>query len=730
MSDKLKKILRSQKFRGNLIIIVVAAVLLELIAGVQYYYSRGLLEEELEKKAQMELVTKAIIVSSSQKQVESALHNHIWDMKRNIDYPDSMFNVSDWLIRYNHNLAGGGMAFAPNFYPQKGRLFEPFAFRIGKKIVVRQVAGPSHDYTQLDFFKEPYENDKEYWSKVYYDSSLTRRHLITYSLPIHNEQKEVIAILAMDIDTDWLGDTLNHRHIYPSSFDLLLSRQGDLIAGPKQDFVSKATVDHVISVINDSTVEKKLSKNGRHTIAEFTNPENGEKGYIFYANMKGDLKWQVAVVCYDREIYYKVRVMRRGVLLMMVAALLILSFIVTRFVKNNRRLELANLEKKRIDSELKIASDIQMQMLPNNKNTYAERSDIDISGSLIPAREVGGDIYDYYIRDEKLFFCIGDVSGKGVPSALLMAVIHTLFRSASAHENNPARLMNTINDTSCQGNDSNMFVTLFLGVLDLPTGRLRYCNAGHDKPIVLGKGLLPAKANLPVGLFADFKYEMQEELLEAGTTLFLYTDGLTEAKNTDGQQFGLANVMKALDDCAQAQPEELLAAMSDKVGRYVEGAEQSDDLTMLAIRYCPLADAEVLDETLTLKNDVRQVALLSSFVKDVTAKLGLESAMAKNVRLGVEEAVVNVIDYAYPIGTEGEVSIRAKANDKQLKFIISDSGAAFDPTEAIKADTTLSVEERPIGGLGILLVRELMDAINYERINGMNILTLIKTIHQ
>ena len=206
----------------------------------------------------------------------------------------------------------------------------------------------------------------------------------------------------------------------------------------------------------------------------------------------------------------------------------------------------------------------------------------------MPARAVGGDIYDYFIRDDKLFFCIGDASGKGIPSAMLMAMTHSLFRAASAHENNPAHIMQTINGSTCENNESNMFVTMFIGILDLPTGHLRYCNAGHDIPVVVGKEALPAKPNLPVGLFDDFTYQMQETTLEGGSLLFLYTDGLTEAKNNRRQQFSLSRVMAVLEGAASLSPQQLLEKMTAEVHAFVEDAEQSDDLTMLAIRYTPV----------------------------------------------------------------------------------------------------------------------------------------------
>jgi sigma-B regulation protein RsbU (phosphoserine phosphatase) len=311
---------------------------------------------------------------------------------------------------------------------------------------------------------------------------------------------------------------------------------------------------------------------------------------------------------------------------------------------------------------------------------------------------------------------------------MVMAVVHSLFRMACSHENNPARVMQTVNETSCEGNESNMFVTMFVGVLDLPTGRLRYCNAGHDRPVIVGAEALPAKANLPVGVFADFVFEMQETVLTDGSTLFLYTDGLTEAKNRERQMFGVERVMDVLNGSADLKPAQLLEKMEREVHAFVEDAEQSDDLTMLAIHYTPKQFDSKLTETLVLKNDVHEVTRFSNFIKSVLEQLGIEKSLARKLRLAVEEAVVNVIDYAYPLGSEGDITIHVMSDGHSIRFKIIDAGVAFDPTAKEKADTTLSIDDRQIGGLGILLVRELMDTINYEREDGQNILTLIKNL--
>ena len=224
----------------------------------------------------------------------------------------------------------------------------------------------------------------------------------------------------------------------------------------------------------------------------------------------------------------------------------------------------------------------------------------------------------------------------------------------------------------------------------------------------------------------DFHYSVQTSELLPGETVFLYTDGLTEAMNTNRKQFGQERITATLDGCSTLSTEQIIGKVKDSVKAFVDSAEQSDDLTMLAVKYTPKTKEIILQRSITLKNDVRQVGELNAFTQSVAQDLHFDNAMVKKLKLAVEEAAVNVMEYAYPKDTVGEVELAAEADATTLRFILMDWGAEFDPTAASTADTTLTVDERPIGGLGILLVRNLMDSINYERIDGKNILRMEK----
>jgi len=717
--------------KTSIAILITAALLMMMISAVQYYYSRRQIRADLESNTEMDLVIKAQKIRFSLETVEKALQNHIDDIERSLPYPDSLFSVTRRIVEQNPDFDGCCIAMIPDYYPEKGRLFEPCSYRDGEDIDTYPYDVEKHDYTQTDYFNYAVNNDTAYWSEPYLDPDDPSVTLVTYNFPVHDQADRVVGLVGIDLNAAWLGEVLNSHHQFPSSYDLLISGKGQLICGPATPKVKHQEVKDMVTMINDSTLERSPSHSGKSTILTFIDKEDGAKGYVFYNTHKSIAPWRVAIVSYDDEVFEPLIHMRRINGLLSFVGLLILSFIIMRTIKSITKLRDANVEKQRIDNELMIARNIQMNMLPETYPPFPDRKDLDIYGSLVPAKMVGGDLFDFFIRDEKLYFCIGDVSGKSVPAALVMAVAHSLFLSISSHESQPARIMQGINESLCRGNESNMFVTFFIGVLDLPTGIMRYCNAGHNPPLIVKGDLvepIPAKANLPLGVIDEYDFILQQVHVDPETMIVLYTDGLTEAKNLKRKQFGIERTIEVVKGCHGASAEQLIQSLTQKVNAFVGDAEPSDDLTLLAIRYTPKEESWTLFRSITLDNDVAQVTELNRFVQSVTEELQFDKALSKRIKLAVEEVVVNIMDYAYAPDIKGQVTVEAMANDKRLRFILTDSGRPFDPTSVSRADTTLTVEDRPIGGLGVLLTRNLMDTINYERIEGNNVLRLEKRI--
>ena len=708
----------------SLIVIIAAALLIELTSGVMYYSSQNIIQKMVDRLVTREMNAIYLCIRNQLAKVEVTVDNMAWVVADGLAEPDGIFDVVQKMVNHNPSFWGSGVAFVPGYYPGTDKFYEPYAVRRGQdSIQSMQLGADGVDYTQDEYFRIPFTQGEAHWSEPYFDHEGAKNFITTYGVPVRDSLNKVVGVVYADIALAWLDDIINEEKVYKSTQRFLVTGNYHLLAG--EDCLIFRTALEKLKADED--------KSGYFTMDD----EHGNKKHVYFTPVGGMTSWMLINVLDDSDVFRKLRMIRLSLLLPLMLGLFFAGVIVWRSSRNLERLRRVNAEKDRIDGELRVASEIQQSMLPCQQ---LHQEDVDICGSQVPAREVGGDIYDYYIRDEKLFFCIGDVSGKGAASAMLMGVIHALFRAASAHESNPAHIAQALNEASCRGNESNMFVTFFVGVLDLPTGRLRYCDAGHDAPLVVSVNSaggtpeektivpLPVNPHLPLGVFDDVQYGVQEAQIPPESTIFLYTDGLTEAMNAGRKQFGLERIREQLGQCAQRRlmPKEIQDTIMEAVHQFVGDAEQSDDLTMLAIRYTPKLFESTQTETLTIKNDIHEVTRFSTFMKTVTEKFGIEQSLARQLRLAVEEAVVNVIDYAYPIGTEGEIEVQMMSDGKVMKVVITDAGVPFDPTAKEKADTTLSAEDRQIGGLGILLVRELMDTINYERADGKNVLTLVK----
>ena len=590
--------------KPSVAIIVTVAVLLEIIFIVEYMFARKGIREEVEHRAETELRLKNLEIQKVMVAVETAICNTVWAAEYVLEEPDSLYSVVRRMVEQNPTIVGGGLMSRPDYYPQKGHWFEPYvAERPDGTIEEAQIGSASHNYLEAEFYLNGISAGKGRWSEPYYDDAGAKMMLCTYTTPIHNAKGETVALLGADVSLEWLSTVINASHIYPSSYNVIISRTGMVMVCPDESRILRNTIQEVTEASIDTTTryinqQQMSGASGHQDITD----NNGERISVFYAPIDGETGWSMSVVCSQKEIYADLQEVSLYLTLLMLAGMALLGFIIYRAAKSARTLQKATAERERISSELRIARSIQESMLPKLSTLNPQLSThFDIFASLVPAKEVGGDLYDFHIRDEKLFFCIGDVAGKGVPASLVMAVTRSLFRSVSAHEDQPEAIVTTMNESLAEMNDSDMFVTLFVGVLYLTSGILRYCNAGHEEPLLLKseevKGatsshfnlLTFSHSNIPVGMMPNWNYEGQETHISPGTTIFLYTDGLTEAEDINHAQFGKQRLTRA---ARQAQtdnacdPKALIAYITEVLHRFVGNAEQSDDLTMLAIQYC------------------------------------------------------------------------------------------------------------------------------------------------
>ena len=391
--------------------------------------------------------------------------------------------------------------------------------------------------------------------------------------------------------------------------------------------------------------------------------------------------------------------------------------------------------KERIESELKIAHDIQMSMVPKTFPPFPDRRDFDIYATLIPAREVGGDFYDFFfIDDNRLCFAIGDVSGKGVPASLFMALTKTMFRATGGRQNATAKLiLSRLNGEICRDNDSCMFVTVFCAILDVLTGEVEYSNGGHNLPYVLSNGVvmpLPKTGGVALGVTEAAEFRAGQILLKPGDQLVLYTDGVTEAMDKEDRLFTEKRLERTLKNVDGEASKEVIEKVIKEVQRFSAGAPQSDDITMLVLSYTGDNEAHETILSVQLKTDLSELQRLNQIVTEFAERNAMASELMSRLILVLEEIITNVISYGYDDGSVHDIAVRLSWDNPHVKLEIEDDGVPFNPLEAPSPDVTKPLEEREIGGLGIHLVRKMMDELEYRRENDKNLLILKTKIRE
>lgn len=777
---------RKLSIKVSLWVVFFAAIIFNVALGFLFYQAREAVREEAISKATQILKNTSIRVESILNRVEVASNMTMWLVQRHPDRADSMFVYSRGMLLNNPDFYNCSIAFEPYYFKDKGRYFSAYTKYIGDSIRTIQGGNDNYQYFYMDWYLMAKLLDKPSWTEPYMDIDVatnTSEMVTSYCQPLKNHQGEVIGVINTSLSLNWLSHTISAVKPFPNSYSIMIGRGGTYFVHPDSTKITRQTIftqtlEHPDTAL---TALGHAMQRGEEGLKQMN--IDGKDCYVFYKPL-GQTGCSMAVVCPESDIFHGFDRLRNSVRAIVFVGLFLMLFFFIRvitselqplrrlaeeaetiasgqfdtqlpelqrideigqlsqsfgnmqqsLVKYIEELKDTTIQKASIERDLSIASDIQMGMLPKKFPTKEDRDDVQLYASLTPAKAVGGDLFDFYFRDEKLFFCIGDVSGKGVPASLFMAVTRSTFRTVSVHESMPDRIVTIMNRTIADMNKTNMFVTLFVGVLDLPTGRLHYCNAGHDAPLLVGAGVgeLSCDANIPVGFMPQWKYTLQEAHIFTGTTIFLFTDGLTEAEDINHAQFQMERVHEVAGQALAQQmqePKELIGSMAEAVHQFVGDAEQSDDLTMMAIQYIKQQHDVKLRKSIVLPNDVEEVSKLTAFVEEVCEAMGFDGALTAQLTLAIEEAVVNVMKYAYPPQKRGDVTIEAQSNDLRLKFTIIDSGMPFDPTVRAEVDTTLSAEDRPIGGLGIHLVRKIMDSINYERVDSLNVLTLRKKLN-
>ena len=384
----------------------------------------------------------------------------------------------------------------------------------------------------------------------------------------------------------------------------------------------------------------------------------------------------------------------------------------------------------RIDKELEYAKQIQLSALPTN---FPKNEDYKIYAQMIAAKEVGGDFYDFYkLNDTTVAFLAADVSGKGIPAAMFMMTAKTIIKDLAESGMAVNEIFTKANEKLCENNESGMFVTAWMGILDITTGKMQFANAGHNPPLLKRANgefeYLKTRAGFVLAGMEGVRYRPLELTLCPGDRLFLYTDGVPEATNTENKLYGEDRLLTFANKNATAEAGEFLPNLKADIDEFVGEAPQFDDITMLMFDYKPGQGGRHMTNK-TFRAKVEALSDVLGFVDTILENCECPMKVQTAICVAIEEVFVNVAHYAYKEG-EGDMTlgIGFDAESRELTFIMTDKGIPFDPLKKPDPDITLSAEDREIGGLGIFITKKTMDRVSYARENGENILTMIKKI--
>lgn len=636
---------RSFATRLSIYVLSFTLIVFATIMIVFYNYSHEKVTNYAIERTHGLLNNIATEISSQLMSVETTINQSVWVMEEHLNRPDSLQKVITSVIDNNPLIVGSGIAFVPDYYKEKGKYFMPYASLSNNdngEITYQVLGSQNYDYPCMDWYLIPKLLKKDYWSEPYYDDGGGNIIMSTYSKPLYDNRGELYAIFIASISLSQFTDTISLLKPYPSSYTYLVSRNGNFLTHAERNKIMNQTI------FSEAFAEKNPAQEqiGREMLAGHTGTMRfdniGTDSYAFYTTIP-HIGWSVCTVCPSQIILQDLDSTSRKIIYTFLVGMLVLFLIVYSIIRRLtsplekfsqaareiatgrfdiqipqvrshdeirhlhdsliymqnslsnyvNELRETTASKEHIESELSIAREIQMGMIPKIFPPYPDRNDVDLHAILQPAKEVGGDLYDFYMDGNHLYFLIGDVSGKGVPASLFMAITRSLFRTLSQHVLSPAKIVTDMNNSISDTNESNMFVTLIVGILDLETGKLKLSNAGHNPPILIQTdghvSFVEFKTQIFAGVIEDFVYVDEEITLEKGSKLFLYTDGVTEAENTDKELYGEEKLMATLSDNASSNVRATVDVVVSSIVNHVKEAEASDDLTILLIQYQPEA---------------------------------------------------------------------------------------------------------------------------------------------
>ena len=638
MNRLLSYIRRKLSVRVSIWVVMFAAFIFIAALGFLFYQSREAVRQEAISHATQILDKTSLRVEGILNRAEVATQMTVWLIQRHPDKADSMFVYSRGMLQNNPDFYTCSIAFEPYYFKEYGRYFSAYAKHVGDSIRTLQGGSEYYQYFFMDWYLMPKLLEKPCWTEPYMDLDAptnTYEMVTSYCQAIKNKQGEFIGVINTSLSLNWLSHTISAVKPYPNSYSIMIGRGGTYFVHPDTTKITRQTIFTQTMETPDTamTALGHAMQRGEEGMKHMN--LDGNDCYVFYKPL-GKTGCSMAIVCPESDIFGGFDRLRHTVMGIVFVGLLLMLYIfikiITRelsplhrlakeaetiasgqfdtklpdFQRNDEigmlshsfgnmqqslvryieELKETTAQKASIESELNVASNIQMSMLPS---VFPDREGLDMFASMTPAKEVGGDLYGYLLKDDKLYFCVGDVSGKGVPASLFMAQVTRLFRTLANQMITPADICTQMNEAlSGEENLTCMFVTLFIGLVDLNTGHLSFCNAGHNPPVIGGGEhhgeFLQMLPNFPIGVMSGLEFEGEEIGSIKGRPLFIYTDGLNEAENREFAQFGDDHLIDILRNTHFDTARQVVETLAAKVEEHRDGADPNDDLTMMCLR--------------------------------------------------------------------------------------------------------------------------------------------------
>ena len=628
----------------KLVVLIICGInlIFGAVFGYNYFFTQHLVKEKIEQYAQLLTRNTANRIDAVLKNAEKVPES----LSRFLEYypPDSGdFNamITD-AIKENTVLFGVCMAYEPYAMDSSQKLFAPYLYRKGNVVSITRL---TYDYLDWDWYKIPKQSGRPAWSDPYFDDGGGNIIMATYSCPVYqtrNGVRRIKGIATADIALSWLQEMVSAIKIAQSGYAFLITKKGTFVTHPRTDLIMNKTLFNVAEEIGD----KNLADIGQHMVQGNTGfvsvnrLTDGKRCWMAYGPLTSN-GWSLGVLFPKNELMADIKRLNRvvvslcfGGMVLMALAIIFIARSITRpltdltqmtdeiaagnleaslprqqtsdevgkltgsfnamqqaLKKHIRQLTEATAARERIESELKIAHDIQMGILPKSFPAFPDRQEFDLHATIHPAKEVGGDLYDFFFLDnDHLCLVVGDVSGKGVPAALFMAVTRTLIKTRVAHNLSAHDILSRVNDDLSLDNPSMMFVTLFLAILNVTTGELEYANGGHNPPYLMrssdgGLKQLESPEGIALGVMPGSVFQSAHIVLAPKDALFIYTDGITEAINSQNLLFSESLLEQGLVELENQPVVQIIQGILDRVIDFAQGTPQADDITMMALRY-------------------------------------------------------------------------------------------------------------------------------------------------